>query len=336
MNLAYPGPNSQSSGNLMDYSAFFQHTFAELGFDVVGVWNVFDSEYNWESGWQCRLPVVNFKSNTVLIMYLQDRVTVVNGRVLELEKIVQQYSANLEQIVAVHMHPGLDEIYSGPVKLIEFSNHNYALMNSLQSQIELWQHIPQQTKTMSWQCLNGRPCQHRRRTADILQTWPNGILSYGRDIPLTTWDYGTYPGSSNEKNFVRLAQVYGSCAFNIVTETLYDEYPGLYSEKTLLAFLAHQIPIMISTPRMVEKLRLRGFDMFDDIVDHGYDLAPNNCRVEIALESNKPVILNQYDTSRLLPRFLANQELALDALPDWYGTNFKIRAREIAKQLLTC
>ena len=332
MNLAYPGPNSQSSGNLMDYSAFFQHTFAELGFDVVGVWNVFDSEYNWESGWQCRLPVVNFKSNTVLIMYLQDRVTVVNGRVLELEKIVQQYSANLEQIVAVHMHPGLDETYSGPVKLIEFSNHNYALMNSLQSQIELWQHIPQQTKTMSWQCLNGRPCQHRRRTADILQTWPDGILSYGRDIPLTEWDYGTYPGSSNEKNFVRLAQVYGSCAFNIVTETLYDEYPGLYSEKTLLAFLAHQIPIMIGTPRLVEKLRLQGFDMFDDIVDHSYDHAPNNRRVELALESNKPVISVQYNTSPLLSRLRANQELALNTLPDWYRTNFKIRA----EQLLTC
>ena len=320
----------------MDYSVLFQQTFAELGFDVVGVWNVFDSEYNWESGWQCRLPVVNFKSNTVLIMYLQDRVTVVNGCVLELEKIIQQYSENLEQIVAVHMHPGLDEIYSGPVKLIEFSNHNCALMNSLQSQIELWQHIPQQTKTMAWQCLNGRPCQHRRRAVDVLQTWTNGILSYGRDIPLTTWDYGAYPGSSNEENFVRLAQVYGSCAFNIVTETLYNEYPGLYSEKTLLAFLAHQIPIMISTPRLVEKLRLQGFDMFDDIVNHGYDLAPNDQRVEIALESNKQVILNQYDTSPLLPRLRANRELALVTLPNWYGTNFKTRAREIAEQLLTC
>ena len=320
----------------MDYSVLFQQTFAELGFDVVGVWNVFESEYDWQSGWQCRLPAVNFKSNTVLLMYLQDRVTVVNGCVLELEKIVRQYGTNLEQIVAVHMHPGLDEIYSGPIKLIEFSNHNHALMNSLQSQFELWQHIPQQTKTMSWQCLNGRPCPHRRRAVDVLQTWTNGVLSYGRDIPLPQWDYGTYPGSNNEENFVRLAQVYGSCAFNIVTETLYDEYPGLYSEKTLLAFLAHQIPIVISTPRLVEKLRLQGFDMFDDIVDHGYDLAPNDCRVEIALESNKLAILNQYDTSHLRSRFLANQELALLTLPKWYSTNFKIRAREIAEQLLTC
>ena len=335
LNLVYPGPNCQSSGDSMDFSELVQHTFADLGFDVVAVWNVFEADHDWQSGWKCRLPAVNFKSNTALVMYLQDRVTIVNGRVMELEKIVQHYGENSKQIVAVHMHPGLDEIYSGPLKLIEFSKHNYDLVNNLRSQIELWQHIPQQSKTMSWQCLNGRPCQHRRRAVDILKTWPNGILSYGRDIPLTEWNYGTYPGSSNEKNFVRLAQVYGSCAFNIVTESLYDEYPGLYSEKTLLAFLSHQIPIMIGTPRLVEKLRLQGFDMFDDIVDHEYDLAPNDRRVEIALESNKPVISVQYNTSPLLSRLRANRELALNTLPDWYRTNFKIRAREIAGQLLT-
>jgi len=316
----------------MDYSVFFQQTFEKLGFDVVGVWNVFDGEYDWQSGWQCRLPAVNFKSNTVLIMYLQDRVTVVNGRVLELEKIIQQYGENSKQIVAVHMHPGLDEIYTGPVKLIEFSNHNRALMNSLRFQTELWQHIPQQTKTMSWQCLNGRPCQHRRRVVDVLQTWTNGVLSYGRDIPLSQWDYSAYPGSSNEENFIRLAPVYGACAFNIVTETLYDEYPGLYSEKTLLAFLAHQIPVMIGTPRLVEKLRLQGFDMFDDIVDHGYDLVCNARRVETALESNKQIILS-YDTGHLRQRLRSNRELALNALPNWYNQNLTMCASVIGAQL---
>ena len=78
-------------GTLMDYSVFFQQTFEKLGFDVVGVWNVFDGEYDWQSGWQCQLPAVNFTPTTVLILYLQDRVTVVNGHVLELEKIIQQY-----------------------------------------------------------------------------------------------------------------------------------------------------------------------------------------------------------------------------------------------------
>ena len=318
----------------MDYSILFHKTFTQLGFDVVGVWNVFDPPYDWELGWECKLPTVEFKSNTVLIMYLQDRVTVVNGRVAELEKITTHYGVKSKQIVAVHMHPGLDEIYSGPIKLIEFSNHNYELMNNLRNQQSIWQHIPTQTKTLNWQCLNGRTCHHRRRAADVLQTWDRGVLSYADEIPLSEWAFNTYRGSSNEENFVRLGKVYGSCAFNIVTETLYNEYPGLYSEKTLLAFLAHQIPILISTPRLVEKLRAQGFDMFDDIVDHSYDTMSNDCRVEQALALNKDTILNLCNTAHLQLRLEANRLLALNILPTWYQSNFEWHACKIANQLL--
>lgn len=318
----------------MNYSMLFEKTFQDLGFDVVGVWNVFDLPYDWNRGWLCKLPTVNFKSNTVLIMYLQDRVTVIDGRVVELEKIAQHYGSRSTQIVAVHMHPGLDEIYSGPINLIEFSNHNYDLMNSLRSQQDRWQHIPQQTKILNWQCLNGRTCQHRRRAVDVLQHWSHGVLSYADEISLAEWAFNTYRGTSNEENFVRLGKVYGSCAFNIVTETLYNEYPGLYSEKTLLAFLAHQIPIVISTPRLVEKLREMGFDMFDDIVDHSYDTMPNHVRVEQALLLNQSVILDSCDTAYLQDRLAANCDLALYKLPKWYENNFKNQAQSLAKKLL--
>lgn len=317
----------------MDYSVFFRKTFEQLGFDVVGVWNVFDPPYDWTLGWPCKLPNVDFGTNTVLIMYLQDRVTVVNQQVVELEKIAAHYGDNAKKIVAVHMHPGLDEIYSGPVKLIEFSNHNYELMNNLRK-LQTWQHIPRTLKTLSWQCLNGRTSLHRQRAVDIVAQWPNGIVSYCDKIPLQEWAYDTYRGTTNEENFVRLAKVYGSCAVNIVTETVYDEFPGLYSEKTLLAFLAHQIPLMIAAPRMVEKLRLQGFDMFDDIIDHSYDLQANDVRVEVALESNKKTILRLCNTEHLDSRLSANRELALSILPNWYQTNFENRAREIAQQLL--
>jgi hypothetical protein len=318
----------------MDYSILFRDTFQKLGFDVVGVWNVFDPPYDWELGWSCKLPTVDFQSNTVLIMYLQDRVTIINGSIVELEKIANHYGKNANQIVAVHMHPGLDEIYSGPIKLIEFSNHNYDLMNSLQEQQEIWQHIPNQTKTINWQCLNGRMCQHRQRAMTVLKHWDCGILSYADEIPLTEWAFNTYRGSSNEENFVRLSKVYGSCTFNIVTETLYDEYPGLYSEKTLLAFLADQIPIIISTPHMVNKLRAQGFDMFDDIIDHSYDTMSNDCRVEQALALNKGTILSLCNTDHLRSRLEANRLHALNTLPEWYQLNFKSCAQKIAYQKL--
>jgi len=318
----------------MHYDILFRNTFESLGVNVVLIPNSFDPPYSWTAGWQVKLPKIEFSKNTLAVMYFQDRVTVVNQRVVELELVAEHYSTSADQIVVVHMHPGLDEIYTGPIHLIEFSNHNYELMNNMRVGFSRWCSIPDQIKTLNWQCLNGRTALHRRRAVDILQHWPSGVLSYANEIPLSNWAFNTYACSTNEENFTRLGDVYGSCAFNIVTETVYDEFPGLYSEKTLFAFLAHQIPIIIGTPRLVEKLRLAGFDMFDDIVDHSYDTAPNDCRVEQALNSNKEVILSNSDTSYLHHRLLANREHALSLLPNWYRTNFETQARAIVELVL--
>ena len=45
LNLAYPGPNSQSSGDSMDFSELVQHTFKDLGFDAVNsfITNIIDN-----------------------------------------------------------------------------------------------------------------------------------------------------------------------------------------------------------------------------------------------------------------------------------------------------
>lgn len=318
----------------MHYDFLFRKTFENLGAEVVFVPNSFDPPYCWTQGWKVKLPTIEFAKNTIAVMYFQDRVTVVDGRVKELEIVESHYSDQSNRIVVAHMHPGLDEIYTGPVHLIEFSNHNYDLMNNMRAEFSQWCDIATQTKTHNWQCLNGRTAMHRRRAADILQTWPNGILSYADEIPLKNWAFNTYRGSTNEENFTRLADVYGACAFNIVTETVYDEFPGLYSEKTLFAFLAHQIPIIIGTPRLVEKLRSAGFDMFDDIVDHSYDTMSGDCRVEQALNLNRDIILDNCNTEHLHSRFTANREHALSLLPNQYRTNFETQAREIVDLVL--
>jgi hypothetical protein len=318
----------------MNYDTLFRKTFETLGVNVVLVPNSFDPPYSWTEGWRVKLPEIDFSENTIAVMHFQDRVTVVDQRVIELDIVARHYGNNASKIVVAHMHPGLNEIYTGPIHLIEFSNHNYELMNNMSSQFNQWHSIAKQPKVLNWQCLNGRTAAHRWRAADVLQHWPNGVLSYANEIPLRQWDFSTYAGSTNEENFQRLASVYGQCAFNIVTETVYDEYPGLYSEKTLFAFLAHQIPIIISTPRLVEKLREQGFDMFDDIVDHSYDTLPNDVRVEQALELNKNVILGNCNTNHLHARLVANKERALSMLPNWYRTNFETRAREIVERLV--
>lgn len=80
--------------------------------------------------------------------------------------------------------------------------------------------------------------------------------------------------------------------FNVICETSFDTtesstYPGMYfnsrychnrrfvTEKTMMAIYNKQIPIILSVTNTVEYLRSLGLDMFDDIVDHSYDLEEN-------------------------------------------------------------
>lgn len=70
--------------------------------------------------------------------------------------------------------------------------------------------------------------------------------------------------------------------FNIITETAYEPMPGSteidthhrpgLTEKTFKAILLGQIPIFVSAQYTVQCYRDLGFDAFDDIVDHSYDL----------------------------------------------------------------
>lgn len=69
---------------------------------------------------------------------------------------------------------------------------------------------------------------------------------------------------------------------NIVTESAYDNHPSVkksfnqqwptLSEKTYKAFILGQIPLLVAPMRTIQVLREFGFDVFDDVVDHSYDL----------------------------------------------------------------
>lgn len=314
------------------YSEFFQTTLTELGFDVHGVWNTFDAFYNPQLGWPLKLPNIEFGPKTLLLLHFQDFVTFRNSLVIELEKVEHHYGAHATQVVVTHMHPDLEKFYTGPVNLVEFSSHNYREIPRLVARWNEWQHIVDQPKTLGWQCLNGRTCDHRQRVANLLRTWPNGILSYGTEIPLKEWDYGTYRGTENDENFVRLGKVYGSCAVNIVTETLYDPVPGLFCEKTLLAMAAEQIPIVIGTQGLVASLRRRGFDMFDDVVDTSYDMLPNSTRLEQALLLNQDLILGRIDLAPYRDRLRAQREFLLDDYPTMMEMRFVRDCEQLAKK----
>lgn len=319
----------------IDYTDLFRKTLTDLGFDVVLVPNTFDIPYDPVVGWPVKLPTVEFKPNTLLVMHFQDFATIQNGKVLELERITQHYGEHAGQILVTHWNRDLASQYAGPIHLIEFCNHNYALIHKLKQQRHEWEHVVANQQRHGWLCLNGRLCHHRRRAVDVLQNWPNGLLSYGTEIPLPQWNYATYRGTDNDENFIRLAHLYSQRAVNIVTETEYNTYPGIISEKTILAMLACQIPIVIGYAGIVEHMRGMGLDTFDDVVDTTYDSLPNETRLEHALKSNRALITGAVDTAKLWDRLLSQQQYVLNQLPTWYETQFITQATALAQRLLT-
>ncbi len=70
------------------------------------------------------------------------------------------------------------------------------------------------------------------------------------------------------------------CFINIVSETSSqsddDSWREIFlTEKTFKVFAYRQLPIWAAVPGTVQEVRNLGFDVFDDIIDHSYDLEYN-------------------------------------------------------------
>jgi hypothetical protein len=103
-------------------------------------------------------------------------------------------------------------------------------------------------------------------------------------------DSDTYnvPPNHNALNFdLNLKHLYNHCALEIVTETTFFNRGQFASEKYLNSVYGCNFPILISNAGTVAYLRNNGFDMFDDVVDHSYDLEPDPVlRIYSAIQKN--------------------------------------------------
>lgn len=286
------------------------------GFDVRSRWSTLQSPWS-EQGWPMDLPCPEWTDRTRVVLHFQDRITATATGCKELEAIEAFYQHRANQVVVIFYSHGLNRIYHGPVQLIEFSTHNWLTITDLIRIQKQWQGAFDQPKTMAWQCLNGRTCPHRRQAAYTMAKFDNGIVSYGSEIPLQNWDYSTYFGTENYDNFVRLLPIYQSCQINIVTETDYDQRPGVISEKTLYAFVAKQMPILIAHPGAVQDCRDMGFDMFDDVVDHSYDTLPNDQRISAAIGRNQHLLTSLSNLDQYQSRLQRNHDYALTGFLTW-------------------
>lgn len=316
----------------MDYSFLIAHTLDEYSIPWHAEFSAYDMPWNPDQGWPIKMP--DIAPGKYLVLHLPDFVTVTDGRILEFERLEQHYGADANRVIVNVWNYGVAQSYQGPLNVVEFSNHNHGTAVDLYKLYPQWQSILTNNRT-GWQCLNGRLCPHRRRAVDELQHWPNGVLSYGNRIPLPQWSYDRYMNCNNQENFLHLLDVYGSAAVNIVTETLYDDAPGIVTEKTQMAWAAEQIPIVIGHRGIVQDCRELGFDVFDDLVDTSYDNLPNDVRVEEALRRNKDLILGRIDLEPYRQRLRRNRVFLLHEFPQRCRELYKRQVAALAQQLVT-
>lgn len=115
-------------------------------------------------------------------------------------------------------------------------------------------------------------------------------------------------------------QLYKSLV-NVIHDTNDNEHGYvIVSEKTFKSFAWHQIPIFVSTPGHAAAVRELGFDLFDDIFDHSYDLGNSPGPIHrLKIHSQLSKFLKKYPTveavndlrKELYPRLASNYQLLL-------------------------
>jgi hypothetical protein len=189
------------------------------------------------------------------------------------------------------------------------------------------------TRTHILLCLMRRPTATRSQICKyILDTFSpeDYVLSYGSAVPAPWFDdiaNTNLPilldGNTNNGDAYHLMsdpRAFG-CLVNLVAETsdqIYNNADVGYAsqfitEKTFKAFAWYQIPVWSAVPGTVQRVRELGFDVFDDWVNHDYDVVEDyTARLDRCLGAVKNLVHKiqvsgiQQVHQTLMPRFIEN------------------------------
>lgn len=298
----------------MNYQQFILEALDLHGIEAKIQWNSLQQPWS-AQGWAMHLP--DFDHRPWLILHFQDRLTSTATGCLELTEIEKHYGSRAHRVAVLCYPYGMHQVYQGPVKILNFASHNWLTIHELLERPQIWHNKFLSVKTQSWQCLNGKTLPHRIEVAKTVQHWPNGTLSLGNRIALPQWSYDTYRGTENYDNFERLLPIYQQSAVNIVTESEYNQRPAVISEKTLYAFWAGQIPLIIGHPGAVQDCKDFGFDMFEDLIDTSYDWLPNDQRIQCALAANRDFVIDPGDLAAVHSRIESNRRHVMHGYLQW-------------------
>ena len=142
----------------------------------------------------------------------------------------------------------------------------------------------------------------------------------------------------NHENFNdALKGMYKNTFVEIINETIVMQPTGAITEKYINSVYGYNLPIILSVAGTVKYLRSIGFNMFDDVIDHSYDLIEHPLeRTIAAIKLNLPLLRNQNLARRAWEHSVSkmdqNLELAKE-LEKNIVVKFQHRLIELNKQL---
>lgn len=177
-------------------------------------------------------------------------------------------------------------------------------------------------------CLNnGHRWQRFELTCELLKRnlKQYGQISYIQPPPVAVWGFPILIDRSEvswteqrDIDFPELSQA----LYNVICETAYEPEPGTsrlthhhrpgMTEKSYKCFALFQVPIWLAPYRAVACYRELGFDVFDDIIDHSYDLEIDPIKRISMVADQIQTVCEQSHTqlleikNQLLPRFKHN------------------------------
>ena len=116
-------------------------------------------------------------------------------------------------------------------------------------------------------------------------------------------------GHTNDHSIID--QAYTDSYINYVTETSISTTEIYQSEKTWKTFMAGQLGIWLANPGHVSFLRSIGFDVFDDIIKHLYDLQPN-LHIRINMIHNALASVMSKDLEKIWKKTVSRRQSNLD------------------------
>jgi hypothetical protein len=164
------------------------------------------------------------------------------------------------------------------------------------------------------------------------------IMNQDDSLPIDSFDiYHTYGTKSNDNigNFEnRLRSMYRDSFVEIVGESSFTPNSFMLTEKTAHSFYGCNFPIILSGCGAIAHLRELGLDVFDDVVDHGYDLIENPFdRIAAAIESNRRLLTDADYAKQSWVNCRSRFESNVNVMRDIYSWYERRTRQQFAKTL---